>query len=338
MMTDTPHSPHPPDETAWKYWPQCWYVVGRSSQLAPGQVLSGQLGGRAWVLYRTDSGCIQAADAFCPHMGAHLRSAGVAGEALVCGLHACRLSPQTALPDTPAANITPGCQIPIQAWPCAERFGLLWLHVPAADVPPLPFAETETGHHWLGAGPERIAADWRAMICNGFDLAHMQVVHQREVVGKPQFERLPQPPVLRMTYRTRVLQRGGLSSWLMKKLSGGQLDLAHTCAGSTIMVESRVGRFRTTGIFALLPQADSATAPEQRATLAFAAVGIPTGARLPRLQLYLARFLYLAFLRKDFTVVEHMRLKLDGVDDPGVQAVAAYQAGLHDLETRRHTP
>lgn len=318
----------PPDPAEhWQYWPQCWYVVARSRDLHPGQVLGGQLDGHAWVLYRTGAGCLKAADAFCPHMGAHLGAATVQGDDLLCALHARPVSP-VASPACPAAG-RQGC-LPTRAWPVHEHSGLIWLHPPAATVPPPPFAASQNDYRWLSAGPERIDADWRAMICNGFDLAHMQVVHQRTVVGTPAFTRTAEG-CLKMDYRTRVLAGGGLSSWLTRRLAGGDLQLIHTCAGSSIMVQSQIGRFRSCGIFALLPQQTAATAPEARHTLAFAAIGIPHGAPLIRSQLHLARMLYLAFLRKDFGVVEHMRLRLAGVDDPGVIAVAAYQASLKPL-------
>ncbi|UOP01963.1 hypothetical protein [Kingella potus] len=134
-----------------------------------------------------------------------------------------------------------------------------------------------------------------------------------------------------MRFSTRILPKGGFSSWLMQRLSGGRIELAHTCNGSSIMVESRVGRFATSGIFALLPQDPPDTPPEHRRTLAFASIGIPPSATLPRLQLYLARFLYLAFLKKDFAIVENMRLKLDGADDPAVLQAARYQSTLESL-------
>ncbi|MCP2039973.1 nitrite reductase/ring-hydroxylating ferredoxin subunit [Neisseria sp. HSC-16F19] len=312
----------------WQHWPQSWYVVARADAVPAGRVISGHLGGHAWVLYRGQDGVLRASDAFCPHMGAHLRTATVAGDTLVCALHACHIHPQTSPPPKPEHA---GCHLSARAWPCAEQFGLIWLHPPADKTAPLPFADAADSAHWLNGGPQTIAADWRAMICNGFDLAHMRAVHQREVVGKPVFERLPEGG-LRMTYTTRVLAKGGWSSWLMKRLSGGHIHLVHTCIGSSILVHSRVGKMQTLGLFALLPQDAPGTAPETRRTLAFAAVGLPRGTRGYRIKLYLVRALYLAFLRKDFVVVEGMRLQLAHIDDPGVQAVADYQGCLKAME------
>ena len=53
------------------------YPAARVSSFKPGQVRSGRLAGREWVLYRAADGGFHAADAFCPHMGAHLKSARV---------------------------------------------------------------------------------------------------------------------------------------------------------------------------------------------------------------------------------------------------------------------
>lgn len=318
------------DPADWKHWPQTWYAVARADAVPRGRSISGHLGGHEWVLFRGEDGVLRATDAFCPHMGAHLRTARVSGAALVCTLHA-RTVHVHPLAEPAEVEKNKNCPLHGRSWPCAESFGLVWLHPPASSVPPLPFAETAAEAHWLNGGPQRIGADWRAMICNGFDLTHMQTVHQRAVVGTPQFERLPEGG-LRMRYTTRVLDNGGWSSWLMKRLSGNQIHLVHTCIGSSILVHSRVGRLQTLGLFALLPQDTPDTRPQARHTLAFAAVGVPKGTRWHRLKLYCVRALYLAFLRKDFAVVTAMRLHWQHIDDPGVAAVTAYQGCLKTMD------
>jgi phenylpropionate dioxygenase-like ring-hydroxylating dioxygenase large terminal subunit len=68
-------------------WPRAWYTVGRAAELPPGAVTTGRLAGREYVLFRSGSGALAAFDAHCPHMGAHLRGATVAGERLRCPLH-----------------------------------------------------------------------------------------------------------------------------------------------------------------------------------------------------------------------------------------------------------
>lgn len=319
-------------ESSWKHWPYTWYVVARSKQLRAGQVRTGHLAGKQWVLYRNQTGAVYAMGAFCPHMGAHLQSARVIGNGLECGLHACHVIPESVAHTATAK--TPG-SVSAPAWHCAERFGLIWLHYPVSHPPPLPFDNVENTHYWLNAKPQLIRADWRAMICNGFDLAHMRVVHQREVIGEPQFEHLPDDRGLRMTYQTRVLQHGGISSWLMNKIAGGTIHLLHSCCGSNIMVQSRVGSFQSTAVFSLLPQDNPNTSPEHRQTLAFAAIGLPRNTRFSWPKLQLARWLYISFLKKDFCVLEGMCMKLNHIEDAGVQAVTSYQSTLPDMNTEK---
>lgn len=313
----------------WKHYPQTWYAVALDKHLKIGEIVSGQLGGLAYVVYRDHTGSLHAMDAFCPHMGAHLQSGKVSGCGIVCGLHGYTVEPDHAL----SSSAHTPCSLKNRAWFCVARFGLIWLYPPVADgvMPPLPFASlSEHDLIWTHA-TRRIHADWRAMICNGFDIAHMKTVHQREVIGEPQFTLLPEN-ALRMDYQTRVLPKGGWSSRVMQKLSGGRIVLSHTCCGSAILVNSQVGAFKTMGIFALLPQNSPDTPPEWRQTQAFATIAVPKTAKWAKLQLWLARCLYLAFLRKDFDVVEKMRMRLDGVDDVGVRAVAAFQATLPEID------
>lgn len=318
----------------WKHYPQCWYAVALSSRLKKGSKVWGQLGGLDYVLYRSGSGGLHALDAFCPHMGAHLKGGSVAGEALCCNLHGCLVEPCGGS-DAEAhteRKIGAGCRLPARAWSCAERFGLVWLHPPTeGDVPPLPFGFLNEDEYLWTHTTRCIGADWRAMICNGFDTAHMQTVHRREVVGTPKFSELPEGGI-RMDYETRVLPRGGWSSALMQRLSGGRIVLGHSCAGTEILVQSQVGRLHTAAVFALLPQDMPDTPPEKRSTRAFAAVAVPKSARFARLQLWLARLLYQAFLSKDFDVVEQMRMRLDNADDAGVRAVAAFQTALPAID------
>lgn len=322
----------------WKHYPQTWYAIAIARQLKPKQILSGQLGGWHYVVYRSESGSLKAADAFCPHMGAHLKGGSVVQEAIACGLHGCHIIPQSqaqaAAPVTQA--VQQGCCLATRAWHVMERFGLVWLHPPTPQAPAVsPFNMLgEQDYLWTHTS-RLIHADWRAMICNGFDISHMQTVHQRQIVGEPQFFRLPDssgiPQGFYMDYQSRVLANGGWSSAVIQKLSGGTLQLRHTCIGTAVMVQSTVGAFHTVGIFATLPQNPPNTPPEQRQTRAFAAVAVPKVARYAPAQLIAARLLYIAFLRKDFNVVEHMRMRLDGVADAGVQQVSAFQSALPEI-------
>ena len=85
-------------------WPQGWYVVARSRDLAPGRVRCVVLAGRQIVVFRGRSGTLGALDARCPHMGAHLGHASVRGEELMCPLHGWRIGCDAASPDMRSAR------------------------------------------------------------------------------------------------------------------------------------------------------------------------------------------------------------------------------------------
>lgn len=150
---------HDPAETQWHHWPRCWYPAARVHGFAPGQVRSGRLGAQEWVLYRDADGTFRATDAFCPHMGAHLKSARVEGQALCCGLHGCLIEPQTALSDglppsapaaasarrhgrAPNASASSGCT---RRWPKAKPPRPCPSPTTATCASPLPAPSTPTG-------------------------------------------------------------------------------------------------------------------------------------------------------------------------------------------------
>ena len=61
--------------------PNGWFQVAYSDELAPGQVEPLRYFAQDLVLYRTEGGRAQLADAFCPHLGAHIGYGGrVSGE------------------------------------------------------------------------------------------------------------------------------------------------------------------------------------------------------------------------------------------------------------------
>ena len=90
-MTATPslstyRYPFPP-------FPDGWFQVGYSDELAPGQVVPLKYFGRELVLYRGEDGVAHLLDAHCPHLGAHLGHGGrVVGADIECPFHAWKFS------------------------------------------------------------------------------------------------------------------------------------------------------------------------------------------------------------------------------------------------------
>lgn len=69
-------------------YPYGWYCLGRSSDIDSGELLTKKLGEQEVVLFRTTSGKLNAIEAYCPHLGAHLGHGGsVEGEDIKCPFH-----------------------------------------------------------------------------------------------------------------------------------------------------------------------------------------------------------------------------------------------------------
>ena len=64
------------EEELFPGYPRGWFVIGVSTELAPGDVRPIRYFGREMVLYRSESGAAIVHDAFCPHLGAHLGHGG----------------------------------------------------------------------------------------------------------------------------------------------------------------------------------------------------------------------------------------------------------------------
>jgi phenylpropionate dioxygenase-like ring-hydroxylating dioxygenase large terminal subunit len=298
-------------------WPQGWYVIGRSAALQPGHVSAGRLADREFVIFRGEDGRIGAIDAHCPHMGAHLGGGRVVDNRLVCPLHRFSLDRSGHCRDPEGRP-----EAASRCWPVAESLGLILVFPGRGTPPPPPTEAAPDDYAWITTRPVSMETDWQAMMVNSFDLLHMRSVHRRELIGEPEIRRTSSGGV-RLRYESRVVPGGQLSDRAMRWLSGDRIRVQLTCHGPTMLVESDVGRNRYVAFFGLLK--------ESRVTRAYGAFGVPRGMTASWLRLRVARWLFTAFLRRDFDVVRGMRMTLDGVGDPGVKAMAAYLASLPEF-------
>lgn len=310
-------------------WPQGWYVVARSRDIARGRIQAGALAERAYVLFRTRGGRLVAFDAYCPHMGAHLRHGQVLGEELRCQLHHWRLDGEGLARGTGADCAR------VRVWPVRERFGLVFLYLSAgpeqakvaeanetdASLPELPQPLDADAYRWTTGVPVRLNTDWHSMAVNGFDMLHLSAVHNRRLIEPARFAVIDGRR-LELRYTSRVTGRSP-SDLAMKWLSGDRIRVRQNCYGPLVVVESDLGYTRTAAILGLLNDGDGIRA--------FGAFGVERGPfAAPRL--WLARWLYTAFLRRDFKVVEGMRLRVD-VADEGVRTLSAFLRGLPRADT-----
>lgn len=162
-----------------------WFAVAMSQDITPGQVKTLQYFATEFVLWRGADGKVNAADPFCPHLGAHLGvNSEVIGNDLRCAFHHWSFNGEGGVSDIPYTKVIPpklkrSC---LRMWPVEEVDGVIfvWHHphqaAPKWEVAHLPrcpegdwiLAET---HDWV------INIHCQEITENGQDHAHFRAVH-----------------------------------------------------------------------------------------------------------------------------------------------------------------
>ena len=164
-------------------YPEGWYQVAYSADVAGGEVVTRRYFGQDLVLFRTLSGQAQVLDAYCAHLGAHLGVGGVVdGERIRCPFHSWAYGTDGLCTEIPYADRIPrGARV--RAWSTLERSGLIfvWYSPTAAEPAWEPPYLTEFGDpDWLGYHRHQylVRSAVQEIIENVFDVAHGKYVHQ----------------------------------------------------------------------------------------------------------------------------------------------------------------
>ena len=164
-------------------YPNGWFRVAYSKDLAKGDVKALKYFGTDLVVFRDEEGTAHVTDAFCGHLGAHLGHGGkVEGCAIRCPFHAWKWDGKTgSLLDVPYAKRLPRADI--KAWPTVELNGIVmvWHHAedkaPTFEIPLVPETEKDAGytepseHYW------KIRSRWLDMNENAVDNVHFKYIH-----------------------------------------------------------------------------------------------------------------------------------------------------------------
>jgi hypothetical protein len=200
------------------------------------------------------------------------------------------------------------------ALPCCEAYGLVFGFVGGKPNSELPRFAGEGDSVWSRAAVVDVAAPYSTLVANSYDGQHFAAVHDRELLSPPQITRAGVQHIA-IHYRAKVVGKR-LNDRLMRGLGIDRVGVTiHCWGGSVLQVYNE--RTANTILVALLPVDDEhsrvfiLTALKQRARKA---------ARLfQHLQLVIARWLAVAFLRPDMGVLEGVtmrpRVLLPGADD-----------------------
>jgi phenylpropionate dioxygenase-like ring-hydroxylating dioxygenase large terminal subunit len=114
-----------------------WTWALASDELKPGQVKGLRMLGRDLVLWRGEDGVARAADAHCPHMGAHLKEGKVEGNSIRCFFHNWKFGQHGQLDEVPCLDKAPDARLTM--WPTTESLGLIWIWPGTSPTRPAPF-------------------------------------------------------------------------------------------------------------------------------------------------------------------------------------------------------
>jgi phenylpropionate dioxygenase-like ring-hydroxylating dioxygenase large terminal subunit len=163
-------------------YPNGWFQVAYSNELAPGGVMPLQYFGRELVLFRTEAGEAHVLDPYCPHMGAHLGHGGkVENGCLRCPFHAWTFNGKGECATIPYAQKIPP-RAKVKAWPLVERNGLILVWHHAEGAPPsweVPVVPEHGSDEWTPYEMRRwkIKTHNQEMAENAVDVAHFHYVH-----------------------------------------------------------------------------------------------------------------------------------------------------------------
>lgn len=163
-------------------FPNGWFQVAYSDELAAGAVLPLHYFGKHLVLFRGEDGKARVLDAHCPHLGAHLGHGGkVDDNCIRCPFHAWRFDGEGSCVEIPyAKKVPPGART--RAWHVRELHGLVmvWYHAegraPEWELPEVPECGSS---EWTAFTRRRwkIRTHNQEMAENAVDAAHFKYVH-----------------------------------------------------------------------------------------------------------------------------------------------------------------
>ena len=163
-------------------YPDGWFQVAYSHELASGDIMPLRYFGRDLVLFRDEPGDAHLLDAFCAHLGAHLGHGGkVVGDSIECPFHAWKFNGEGRCTEVPYASKIPP-KANIEPWEVREVNGLImaWYH--GTGDPPSwepPVLEEYGDDAWTPYETRSwtIRTHNQEMAENSVDAAHFRYLH-----------------------------------------------------------------------------------------------------------------------------------------------------------------
>jgi phenylpropionate dioxygenase-like ring-hydroxylating dioxygenase large terminal subunit len=176
------HSSYTPDQVSASRprlpYPNGWFTVAFSDEVAPGTVLRRKFMGEDVVIYRTAAGVLRVVEPYCPHLGAHLGYGGkVQGEEIVCPFHHFRFDPSGVCVGTGYGTSPP--RATLRQWTSQAVNGVIaiWRHAdgepPSWELPAIPVEDFPKPVEHTAT----IIDHPQDIVENGVDIGHVGPVH-----------------------------------------------------------------------------------------------------------------------------------------------------------------
>jgi phenylpropionate dioxygenase-like ring-hydroxylating dioxygenase large terminal subunit len=213
-------------------YPTGWFQIGWSDDVVAGQVRRVHYFGRDIVLWRGESGCLNAVDAYCLHLGGNLGVRGtVEGEEIVCPWHHWHWSGEGRNTLIPYSGQRCKPHLQLQVWPLQEWYGCILLWHDLAGRPPTwqppALADFDDGTLFpivpAMRRQQQVKAHPQMVIENGADAAHVAYIHGAGTV--PVIQRVEIDGPHWRTWVSATYGAGKESTWLTP---GGAVDVTLT--------------------------------------------------------------------------------------------------------------
>ena len=160
-------------------YPDGWYCLAFSDEIAPGQIRSETFMGQEVVVFRTESGEVAVTDAYCPHMGSHFGHGGdIQGETIRCPFHSFCFDTQGNCTKT-GYDTKPPPKAKLRAWPSREQDGLILVYYDADGQEPQWEVPRLEQHNWtpLVHDQFKVRSHPQETSENSVDFGHFAIVH-----------------------------------------------------------------------------------------------------------------------------------------------------------------
>jgi vanillate O-demethylase monooxygenase subunit len=168
----------------------CWYVAAWDHELIDGRLLERTILEEPILLYKGDSGRAVALDNRCCHRGAKLSQGRLEGDCVRCMYHGLKFDPTGRCVQIPGQDNIPA-KLGVRAYPVVERQHLVWIWMGApekadpARILDIPYLADPA---WRGEpGYMHYDADYRLIVDNLSDFAHLAFVHTHTLGGSEEY-------------------------------------------------------------------------------------------------------------------------------------------------------